>query len=243
MTIGNARPEPSELSLTLAVASAAVFFVATLCACGPPDVGVEKLPTPPEVGSTDFEHTVPGLPGVAYEHPTELEIAVCPEPQPNIIIWGGVAVNGQAPPAPKIRRADGPTNNQLVAFWTVCNQGQAAQPPGETYTLTTSLRTTDRDFPPGAPGFLTETPFADARSPVLPIPALAKCSCFVQEVGINMDVPPGAANQSTLMGLAPSFPRINLTAMPPIPAENQTFQYVEKLPVAFGTQEMVFEIL
>jgi hypothetical protein len=64
-----------------------------------------------------------------------------------------------------------------------------------------------------------------------------------------MDVPAttgpqgGAEDQRTLQGLNFLFPRINLEPRPPNTAENQTFQYVQTLPLNFGTQELVFTVL
>ena len=240
MTTLRDYPKDFPPLLAFAVTAAAASFAWVLCACGPPDVSVEKLPTPPSVGSSEFDGTVPGFPGKPYEHPTELKDAACPEPQPSVIVWGGVATNGAPAPKPQIGKADGPTNNQFVAFWTICNQGQAKVDTSTSYQMITSLRTTDHDLPPTT-GVVT-TPLPD-KSPSLPIPQLDHCRCFVQEVGINMDVPAAATTQSTIMGLTASFPRVDLPAKPPDTTQNQTFQYVLSLPDNFGTQSLIFEVL
>ncbi len=147
--------------------------------------------------------SVPDVPGTnppdPVPEPTQLDGVLCTDPaNPKIVLNYYPAINPWPQPAP----------DNFIIFWTVCNEGQQAQPPGQSYQFVINQQTINTQSP-GAPAV------QQISSNPIPVPALAACTCYTQEVGINMDVDPSVSQQPALAGLSASFPKITVGPTPP----------------------------
>ena len=201
-------------------------------------VKVDKIRQDPAVPTGTTTSTLPGFSNDPFVSPTSLGNAECTEESaPKIIIYGGTPGATGAPPPAQIGRF--PTSgNSFVTFWTVCNASKVAQPPGTAYTLDIQSQRVDSSIGLGMPGHIILTPF---KSEPLTFPGLAACACFVQEVGINLQVPSAAAQQVSIAGQTVPFPQEVVPTEPPAMAPF-SFEYVASLPAQFGVAVLASQV-
>jgi hypothetical protein len=163
--------------------------------------------------------SVPNVPGTgdAVEEPTQIDNTLCSEEANAKVSLTYYDTLDRWPL----------TGDDFVLFWTVCNEGKQTVAAGQSYALVIDVQTINTQ----TPSLPTETQVGTPT--VIPIPALAPCVCYTQEVGINIDVSQTAQQQQNVQGLGASFPRINLGANSPQQG-NIVFNYLASLSSATG---------